>query len=539
MMRITNSMMTANTKANLNVNKSNSDTLNTMVASGQKITRPSDDPVVAIRAMRLNTSLTELNQYYGKNIPDASAWFTDTETALSQTDEVLTDIREKLNQASSEENVTSNVKDILEELKQLKAQFYAIGNADSAGRTVFTGYRTGEMLTFMDKDNIRYCIDEPFEISDLEIMDYVKGTSSVDKDGNFLESSYDEQDVENVKTYRMRLSYGNISDADTGVVTLNYKNASGVQQPATTLPIVELSGKTQAQIDALYTGNGGAGCVIKETGEVILPKANYDDLIQAKDITISYEKREWEKGDPRPEHYFKCNTPKDPSDPRTYSPTYPTGVEYNFNRLDSYGNPTTLPGETIGMPPTYVAYEPTGFKEQELTYEISFNQSIQINIHANDVYSHDIGRDIDDLIRITEQLANTETKISTIESAIALETDPANIETLNKTLAAANKERTLYKEKMHNMYTAAITSFKGYSDDVNKQIAGVGALTARLDMTKNRVKDQQTNVKKLADENINADLTETSLDFKNAQLALEAAQMAAGKIANQTLLNYI
>ena len=80
------------------------------------------------------------------------------------------------------------------------------------------------------------------------------------------------------------------------------------------------------------------------------------------------------------------------------------------------------------------------------------------------------------------------------------------------------------------MYTAAITSFKGYSDDINKQISNVGALTARLEMTKNRVRDQKDNVKILADENINADLSETALDFKNAQLALEAAQMAAGKI---------
>ena len=89
------------------------------------------------------------------------------------------------------------------------------------------------------------------------------------------------------------------------------------------------------------------------------------------------------------------------------------------------------------------------------------------------------------------------------------------------------------------MYTSAITTFKGYSDDVNKQIANLGALTARLEMTKNRVKDQKSNVKELADQNINCDLSETAIDLKNAELALEAAQLAAGKIAQQTLLNYI
>ena len=58
-------------------------------------------------------------------------------------------------------------------------------------------------------------------------------------------------------------------------------------------------------------------------------------------------------------------------------------------------------------------------------------------------------------------------------------------------------------------------------------------------MTKNRVKDQKSNVKELADQNINCDLSETAIDLKNAELALEAAQLAAGKIAQQTLLNYI
>ena len=58
-------------------------------------------------------------------------------------------------------------------------------------------------------------------------------------------------------------------------------------------------------------------------------------------------------------------------------------------------------------------------------------------------------------------------------------------------------------------------------------------------MTKNRVKDQKSNVKELADQNINCDLSETAIDLKNAELALETAQLAAGKIAQQTLLNYI
>ena len=527
MMRITNSMMTANTKANINTNKVNADKLNTMTASGQKITRPSDDPVVAIRAMRLNTSLTELEQYYGKNIPDADAWFTDTETALTQTDDVLSSIREKLNQASSQENVTSNVKDILEELKQLKDQVYAIGNADSAGRTVFTGYRTGEMLTFMEQDTIKYEITETFTKDDLETFKYVKGTASINDSGQaFIGSTvfdgtsdsltFNEEKVEEVTAYRIRLSYDNLDKFNS--ITVGSTTISVTETP--------ISGLYQDAIDKIYTPSSGAN-FIKETGELILSKSAYDTLIQASGISINYEKSDWQKGDLRPEHYFMCSTPKVDTDPRTYSATYPGGIEYNYNREDAAGNPVTSGGDI------------KGFIEQDLSYEIAFNQTIVINTHASDVYSHDIGRDIDELIKVTQQMVNAEDKVSRLQNLIDTTTDETELQKLNVTMGALNKEAALVKEKMHSMYTSAITAFKGYSDDVNKQIANLGALTARLEMTKNRVKDQKSNVKELADQNINCDLSETAIDLKNAELALEAAQLAAGKIAQQTLLNYI
>ena len=140
---------------------------------------------------------------------------------------------------------------------------------------------------------------------------------------------------------------------------------------------------------------------------------------------------------------------------------------------------------------------------------------------------------------MTQQMVNAEDKVSRLQNLIDNTTDEEELKKLNVTMGALNKEEALVKEKMHSMYTSAITAFKGYSDDVNKQIANLGALTARLEMTKNRVKDQKSNVKELADQNINCDLSETAIDLKNAELALEAAQLAAGKIAQQTLLNYI
>ena len=67
-MRITNKVMQNNSLMNINNNKVLQDDLNTQLATGKKITRPSDDPVVAIRALRLRTDVSQVNQYYVESI---------------------------------------------------------------------------------------------------------------------------------------------------------------------------------------------------------------------------------------------------------------------------------------------------------------------------------------------------------------------------------------------------------------------------------------------------------------------------------------
>ena len=82
-MRITNRIMQRNNLSNINTNKIYQDKLSTQMSSQKKINRPSDDPVVAIRALRLRSNVTEITQYYTKNIPDAESWLKVTEDAIS------------------------------------------------------------------------------------------------------------------------------------------------------------------------------------------------------------------------------------------------------------------------------------------------------------------------------------------------------------------------------------------------------------------------------------------------------------------------
>lgn len=509
-MRITNSIITNNTKANINLNKVQEDKINTKVASGQKITRPSDDPVVAIRALRLNSSLSTLNQYYEKNIPDASAWLKTTETALTQTDQVITNIREQLTTGASDDNTAEDRVNILTELSSLRDQIYASGNADYAGRTVFTGYRTGEMLTFTEYEKAEYEITEPIEIDRVEKFTYISGIQDVNKD---IVSDYAEQSVDSNQYYRIRLSYDN---TEMGELSLTYKKSSSSPETTITVTGETLEGKTQAEIDALYaSGSTGDPVYIADTGELIISKEMYETLSKASDISATYKKDEWEKGDLRPEHYFMCTGP---SQIDGVSGT----VEYNFNR-DEYGNAQ-------------------GYSDQKITYEVAFNQSIEINTNAGAIYKHSLGRDIDELVKITKDVVDADEKIKIVTN-MKSNSDYSSNDTYKKKvddmLAAVTKERDLLKDKMQKAFAATGTYFSEYQQDLNDQISKVGSMRSRLEITENRVAEQRENFKELSDENINIDLTEAAIDLSSAKLALEAAQLAAGKISQQSLLNYI
>ena len=607
MMRITNAMMTSNTKNNININKLNEDRLNTQIATGQVISRPSEDPVVAIRALRLNTNLSQLTQYYKKNIPDAQAWMNVTETALKQTNDIFTNIKENLTAGASDNHTANDRQKILESLKGLRAELYSSGNADYAERTVFTGYRTGEALTFLETDkdlNTNYEIHETFGRNSIETIKYIKTTDSTKTPPDGNETYVTEKPV-----YRIRLAYD------------NNVSQNGIKDGKLTLPdgnIItvdtwSIAGASQQVIDKAYTNvTDGNANYIPETGELIFSEKAMDQYMNAFDksleldritvngrsanlpagafdpsgdgsitltddmksmfgdplpnqitlpggntfnltsgspgeneiqydatnnklifgskvnyvddntkrfrnefATVDYNKSEWKSGDLRPEHYFACVQDKADGTGKVY---------YNYDNDPATGKP-----------------DPTkpNFHNQNMEVEISFNQKITINTHANEVYTHDIGRDVDELIRATQDTVDAGDKVTTLEKQLAAETDPTRREDLQKKLDAANKEYSLKKNKMQKMFSAALDTFEGYADRNNLAIANIGSMQSRLTITKERVADQLQSFKELADANINAELTESSIDFASAKLALEAAQLAAGKIAQQTLLNYL
>ena len=125
-MRITNKIMQNNSLYNINNNKVTEDQLNTMMSTGKKITRPSDDPVIAIRALRLRSNVTQLSQYYEKNAKDAESWINVTADALSTITAVLTDCVKQATKGASKDLTIDDLSTIVTQMDSLAKEYYAI-----------------------------------------------------------------------------------------------------------------------------------------------------------------------------------------------------------------------------------------------------------------------------------------------------------------------------------------------------------------------------------------------------------------------------
>ncbi|MCR5655391.1 MAG: hypothetical protein K6G07_07115, partial [Lachnospiraceae bacterium] len=322
-MRITNKIISNNAVTNINTNKVREDTLNTQLATGKKVTRPSDDPVVAIRSLRLRTNLSKVDQYYEKNAPDAESWLSVTEDAISTATDVITNMYADCSSASEGFKTAEDRDKILEDLKGLRDELYALGNADYAGRHVFTGYRTDMTLTFGETTKQEYTITEQLDATAVDDLHYVD-ISTLDQitTANAASSTVTEQNISDNTVHRLRMAYNDVS-SDVPP-TIEYYDETGAMQTVTATAI-SVNDTTQNAYLSQQNATGAAATFIPETGELILSDDLYNALKNVKDIDetydtngneidegeirITYKKEKWDKDDLHPEHYFYCETP--------------------------------------------------------------------------------------------------------------------------------------------------------------------------------------------------------------------------------------
>ena len=148
MTRVTQSMLSTNMLRNLNTSYGKMSKYQDMINSGMKITRASDDPVVAVKGMKYRVQLDKVEQYQ-RNLNEAEAWLDTTDTALDQVGNVLNRVKELVVQAANDTNTPEERSKIKQEIDQIKAQIQDVANTQIGGKYIFSGTKT-QTKTFVD-----------------------------------------------------------------------------------------------------------------------------------------------------------------------------------------------------------------------------------------------------------------------------------------------------------------------------------------------------------------------------------------------------
>lgn len=495
-MRMTNKIMRNNSLYNINNNKIVQDKLTNQMTNQSKIVRPSDDPVVAIRALRLRSNVTSISQYYDKNAPDAEQWLTVTADALSTVDDVLTDLYKQAADASNKKWKSEDMDIFLTQMESLTDEFYASANVDYAGRFVFSGFRTDTPITFtaademeMDKHPVTYSISEDMDYSQISTISYTDFTNLSN-----------EQTVTNQTLYRFRLSYDDLED---GVPSVNDEFGNGFLDNFGNPMLVTKYDKAEDAYQAVAQGTETGVAYIPATGEMVFSEDYYkNNLREGMKFNFTYDKGDWKEGDINPVHYFKC---------RAVCPTKGTDITYNEK-----------------------------LEDQDIYYDVGFNQRIQVNSLAKDVFTLDVRRDMDDFSICLTQLKDVETKMADIEKAMS-ETDAesAAYKTLELQLEAVKKAEVYVRDNIHTKFENQITKYQNYMDATNVEITNNATRGSRLDLISNRLMNQKSTFKDLQTSNEGIDVTEVAVELSSSELTYQAALMATGKIMQTNLMNYI
>ena len=518
-MRVTNSMISNSASAHITNAKNSLLKYSEQYTTQKKIQRPSDDPTVAVRSLKLRTTYSQLTQYAEKNVKDAMSWMNTTETAMTNISKKFDSMKSYLNQGANDYLKADDRKSVLETLQQyVQSIFEDEANTDYSGRYVFTGYRTDTSLLFPENtDKLSYQIKENFSYDSFDNITVVTGGARYDETVTNGQT-YTDATAKTNEVYQLRLAYDNCSkdafqqagtNGTSVAVSFSYEDANGQKKtevyaatgyngtPAATGDII-----TRSSTDAnAYEVGDDEMVYLYDTGEILVGKTKYSD-IQTKQasFSVTYVKNDFEKNDIRPEMYFQC-----------------TAYDSVKNKITEYADPSN----------------------QEIEYEINYSQNIIVNTQAKDAISTDIYRMVDYIAKTVNYVDEVETKIEEVEKMIKNTTDKTKLATLNSLKTSLETEQELRSKVMTDAFGMGLTMVDEAQQKVSVATSELGAKYNRAQLTYNKLLDEKSDAGDKQSENENVSLTDVYIDLTQADNLYQASLSATAKILGNSLLNYI
>ncbi len=506
-MRVTNQMVTAGSLRNMQKSMQRVSDLNQQATTGKRISAPSEDPVIAIRALKLRTTCDQLDQYKNKNIKDAMSWVDTTQSSVQNVYDRLQDVYYYCEQGASDTFQTKDRQTIIDELLALKDAIYKEGGTTYAGRYLFSGYKTETNLVFQDdasKEGLSYNITEDISPDSIESKNVVlDGVKPEDLD-NILAGNTAYEQPTSASVYKLRLAY---SGLDNGTPSITVTDANGTPSDLLGQAGINFTVKQVADSDTYYKVDPDGINYIPETGELIFGENVYNQIKTASNISVNYDKSKFEVGDLRPEMYFNCTQHK------------------------------TMPDGTIQD--TDYTVDKTG---QPIKYEVNFNQYITVNAEGKDLIKHDMGNKIEDLANAVQDVLDIENNIKKLKGMLEdpqYKDDADAVAQINKMLEGADVELALKKENMQKLFGNNMTNFQNFMEDVSAVQATVGTTYSKLELIQTRVTEQLADFKELKSTNEDVETEEVAIEMYQAELVYESSLATTASVIQKTLLDYL
>ncbi|SES30238.1 flagellar hook-associated protein FlgL [Salipaludibacillus aurantiacus] len=140
-MRVTQSMIANSSLNHLSNSYQQLKKYQDQLSTGKKISRASEDPVIAMNGMRYRTQAAETSQFK-RNLSEVYNWMDTADSALDKTTNTLHRLRELTVQASNDTYEAGQRANIANEVRQLKEHLESLANTQANNKYIFNSTNT-------------------------------------------------------------------------------------------------------------------------------------------------------------------------------------------------------------------------------------------------------------------------------------------------------------------------------------------------------------------------------------------------------------
>lgn len=270
-----------------------------------------------------------------------------------------------------------------------------------------------------------------------------------------------------------------------------------------------------AYLSVVGENNADKITYIADTGELLLGeniKKRLSELPSDTELRVTYEKSNWKENDLDPVHYFYTERTTKSSSGKDKT------IKYNENFL----------------------VDPSANGKQIIEYDVGNNQSLRVNTTADEVFTHDIGRDMEEVVEMLKEYGSLEESLNTVESMIKSEKyDGDELKRLEEQKAALGEAMTRVGDKINKRCQALIKDGDNYFERAQLAETDCGSRESRLRLIQNRLSMQQTNFGELVSENEDADYTDLVIQLKSIEMTYNAALSSISYVMQTSLLDFV